>query len=194
MESTAKPLAIPLRKGDKTFWLDGKNLAHAVQKESKLDIYILSVNFQVETGILDVKTPGTLIGSIPTTTASNFRYVASSQYLVFSDYVYKDGNLSTVIEQDYAWENRGNSALVYDSTYERHWDTWQGCFSLYVPNHISCHSGPKTSSLFSVRLQKDEHQNYHLNSEFTNVLQGTGHVGTSDPRTPCPLTRDRPLL
>lgn len=135
MDSVVNSHEFSLAKGEQTFWLDGKNFIHTVEKDGKLDLYVLTVNFQAEAGILNVESPGTLLGSIPTTTASNFRYIAHSQYLVFSDYVYKDGNLTTVKEQDEAWENRGNSAYVYDSTYERHWDTWQGtslrtCLSL----------------------------------------------------------------
>ncbi len=77
---------------------------------------------------------------------------------MFSDNVHPDGNLSTVREQDEAWENRGTTALVYDATYERHWDTW---------------IGPKTTSLFSVRLVQDPDHKWHFGSQFTNILQGT---------------------
>lgn len=103
----------------------------------------------------------TLIGSFPTTTATNFRFSPVSGYLVFSDYVYEDGNLTSVVEQDKAWESRGDSALVYDSTFVRHWDTW---------------NGPKKSSLFSVRLRKDPDHKWHFGPNFNNVLLGTGHV------------------
>ena len=82
-----------------------------------------------------------LIGSFPEgVTPANFKYVPSAARLVFSAYVFEDGDLSTVKEQNEAYEKRGNTALVYDETYERHWDTWVG---------------PKRSKLFTVKLAKD---------------------------------------
>jgi len=81
--------------------------------------------------------------------------------LIFSEYVHSDGKLETVKEQDEAWENRGTTALVYDRTYERHWDTWVG---------------PKTNTLFSVRLWQDPDREWHFGNEFINLLKDTGHV------------------
>jgi hypothetical protein len=67
-------------------------------------------------------------------------------------------------EQDEKWEKRGNTALVYDSTYERHWDTW---------------AGPKTTSLFSVRFSKDADGKWQLGSKYINLLNDTGHVSSA---------------
>ena len=64
-------------------------------------------------------------------------------------------------EQDDVWENRGTSALVYDTTYERHWDTWVG---------------PKKLSLFTVRLYKNPDHNWVLGEDFVNALNDTTHV------------------
>jgi hypothetical protein len=64
-------------------------------------------------------------------------------------------------EQDEAWEKRGNTALVYDATYERHWDKW---------------TGPKQLSLFSVRLSVGSDRKWSLGSEFLNLLNDAGHV------------------
>lgn len=83
--------------------------------------------------------------------------------LVFSDYVYPDGNLTSVKENDEAWENRGTSAMVYDTTFVRHWDTWVG---------------PKSSSLFAVQLAKGSDEKWELATEFVNPLNGTGHVSS----------------
>ena len=114
--------------------------------------------------VLDTLTasdPPTLIGSFPTKTAANFRYSAKSGYLVFSDYVWPDGNLSTVQEQDKNWEDRGNTAYVYDTTYERHWDTWVG---------------RKRPALFSVKVVQDSNRKWVLGKDFYSPLRGTGHV------------------
>lgn len=147
------------------FWLDSRTVGHVVENEGKLDLYVLdirlSTNSDMSGGVLSAPEPPTLVGSFPTSSAANFRYSSAAGRLVFSDYVYSDGNLSTVKEQDEAWENRGNSALVYDKTYERHWDTW---------------TGPKSSSLFSVSLMPTADHKWKSGSEFTNHLSGTGHV------------------
>jgi len=81
--------------------------------------------------------------------------------LVFSDNVHEDGDLTKVPENDEKWQDRGNTALVYDDPYERHWDTW---------------TGPKRPSLFTVKLFKDAGKHWHFGDKFYNVLNGTGHV------------------
>lgn len=110
---------------------------------------------------MKIATQGLYIGSIPSKTATNFRYNPASRHLVFSDNVYSDGNITSVKEQDEAWENRGNSAYVYDETYVRHWDTWVG---------------PKKPQLFSVLLQLNPDRVWKMGTEFHAPLRGTGHV------------------
>jgi len=101
-----------------------------------------------------------LIGKFPTSTATNFRFASKSQtqYLVFSDNVYEDGDIHAVKKNDEAWENRGNSAYVYEETFERHWDMWVG---------------PKRSSLFRVGLSKGSSGKWELGTEYVNLLNGT---------------------
>ncbi|KAJ3715402.1 Alpha/Beta hydrolase protein [Lentinula raphanica] len=169
LESSVKPFKLPLTEGGEAFWLDGRTLAYVVESESKiLQIFALDLVYEpamnASAGILNSKPP-VLLGSFPTTSASNFRY-STAGYLVFSDSVYPDGNLTTVKEQDEAWENRGNTALVYDRTYERHWDHWVG---------------PKTQSLFSVRLVQDPDHKWTFGSEFVNLLAGTEHSCPVEP-------------
>ena len=101
-----------------------------------------------------------LVGSFPVTTAADFRYAHSAGILVFAAYVHADGDLKAVKDNDEKYENRGNSALVYDSTFERQWDTWVG---------------PKHKSLFTVPLYKDQGK-FVLGDDFTNALKGTDLV------------------
>ncbi|KAJ7795616.1 Alpha/Beta hydrolase protein [Mycena olivaceomarginata] len=56
--------------------------------------------------------------------------------------------------------------MVFDETYERHWDTW---------------AGPKTSSLFSVQLGRGADGKWTLGTEFPNLLKGTGHSSPVEP-------------
>lgn len=158
-------MEIPLDDGGEVFWLDTRTVAHIVKgKESdNLELYTLAFKFEPESEAVlsQDKESSVLLGSFPTSTATNFYYVPKSRRLIFSDYVYADGNLTSVKEQDDAWENRGNSALVYDKTYERHWDTWVG---------------PKKPSLFSVQLYSDADHKWTLGNNFVNALKGTNHV------------------
>jgi dipeptidyl aminopeptidase/acylaminoacyl peptidase len=84
---------------------------------------------------------------------------------VFSAYVYPDGLVETVKEQDTAYENRGNSGLVYDETFERQWDTWVG---------------PKSKVLIGVSLAKVGAK-WVLGETYVNVLKGTGLSSPVEP-------------
>ncbi|KAI6110982.1 Alpha/Beta hydrolase protein [Pisolithus croceorrhizus] len=156
LESGSQEYTFPLPQGGDAFWIDSRTIAHVVEAEGgkKQDIFAVLVTY--EKGSVATGEP-VLVGSLPVTTAADFRYSLSSGVLVFSAYVYADGDLEAVTENDEAYDNRGNTALVYDQTFERHWDTWVG---------------PKHKSLFTVKLQKD-HGKYVLGNSFTNVLKHT---------------------
>lgn len=156
LESGYQKYTFPLPRGGDAFWIDSRTIAHVVEAEGekKQDIFAVPVTY--EQGSVTIGEP-VLVGSLPVTTAADFRYSSSSGVLVFSAYVYADGDLEAVTANDEAYDNRGNTALVYDQTFERQWDTWVG---------------PKHKSLFTVKLQKD-HGNYILGNSFTNVLKHT---------------------
>ncbi len=164
LESASQPLAVPLAHGGEAFWLDGRTIGHVVSEGDEdgktASLYTISVRF-IDGSVGIMADPPILLGNFPTASPSSFRYAAKAGVLVFSDYVYEDGELTEVPENDRKWNERGYSALVYDDTYERHWDTW---------------TGPKRPSLFTVKLFKDENK-WHFSSQFTNVLHGTRHVG-----------------
>ncbi|KAF7980487.1 hypothetical protein HWV62_37978 [Athelia sp. TMB] len=165
LQSNSGPLEIPLAKGGEAFWLDSRTVAHAVRNEEtdKLELYAVKVNYETQ---FAAPGPPVLIATFPTATPTNFKYAAGSGKLVFSDYVYPDGNLTTVKAHDDEWETRGNSALVYDSGFERHWDTWVL---------------PKKPSLFSVPLTLTEDRQWSLVEEFTNILADTKHAAPVEP-------------
>ena len=121
--SEVHPFEVPLPKGGEAFWLDTRTIAHAVSEgegnNEVLALYAYNVNYRDDT-IYVASENAPLIGKLPTNTATNFIYQPRQGMLVFSDNVYMDGNITNVKRQDEAWENRGNSALVYDKTYERH--------------------------------------------------------------------------
>ncbi|KAF9468512.1 Alpha/Beta hydrolase protein [Collybia nuda] len=170
LESTVQPLEIPLDKGGETFWINSRTVAHVVEGDDVLELYALDIKFEAQAGgqasSLTIPAPPTLIGKFPSKSATNFRFSPASGQLVFSAYVYPDGNLTAVKKHDDEWESRGNSAFVYDTTYVRHWDTWQGA---------------KRPALFSVRLTQDPGREWMFGPHFINLLEGTGHSSPVEP-------------
>jgi hypothetical protein len=163
IESTTQPLEIPLANGGEAFWLDARTIAHAVGegegKEKVVALYALSVKYETES----INTPDSpvLIGKFPTDSATNFIYNGKSDYLVFSDNLYEDGDINAVKKHDEEWENRGNTAYVFEETFDRQWDTWVG---------------PKKSSLITVALNKGPGGKWTLGTEYVNLFHGTKHV------------------
>ncbi|CDO77798.1 hypothetical protein BN946_scf184667.g1 [Trametes cinnabarina] len=171
VETTILPLDIPLADGGEAFWLDSRTLAHAVaegaDREKVINLYAISLKVDTNSAaITTFPTSPVYIGKFPTSTATNFRYSAEAGILVFSDNVHADGDLKKVKENDEAWENRGDTAFVYDETFERHWDTWVV---------------PKRSSLFSVKLAKEPGGKWVLGDDFVNLLKGTDHHAPVEP-------------
>ncbi|KAF8507380.1 Alpha/Beta hydrolase protein [Hysterangium stoloniferum] len=154
---------LSLSAGD-AFWLDARTLGHVVPtKDGKIqEIYAVSVKY--DDGVV-TSGSSTLVGSFPTCGLSNFKYNAKGAALVFSVYVWPDTNLTSIKQQDDAYESRGTTALVYDRTYVRHWDTWRG---------------PKTQTLFTVGLAK-ENGTWALGGNYLSPLQGTGHSTPVEP-------------
>ncbi|KAJ7189840.1 Alpha/Beta hydrolase protein [Mycena pura] len=154
LESPVSLLQVPLH--GEAFWLDSRTIGHAVEgRGNVLDLYALTINF--ESSSLSTEAP-IFVGSFPTKTATKFLY--SSGSLVFSDYVYADGNLSSTKEQDEVWQSRGSTAMVYNEANIRFWDTWKG---------------PKSPSVFRVDLACDAGQKWKMDATFDNLLNSTGH-------------------
>ena len=146
-----------MEKSGEFFWLAQNTLAQVVESDSGSNIYA----YQIFSPKTDENSFPALVASVPSKSASNFRYNPATGDLVFSAEVYPDGNLTTVEEQDKQWDQRGNNALVYDTAYVRHWDVWQG---------------KKGSQLFSVKISKGQDGGWNANSDFKSPLQGTNHV------------------
>ncbi|KAG1822832.1 Alpha/Beta hydrolase protein [Suillus subaureus] len=158
--SDGRTYDIPLPDGGDAFWLDSRTIAHVVTKDDTQSLYTIPISTSPLSSDLSSH-----VGSFPITTASAFRYSSSAQRLVFSAYVYPDGLVETVREQDTAYENRGNSGLVYDEMFERQWDTWVG---------------PKSKALIGVSLAKVGAK-WVLGETYVNVLKGTGLSSPVEP-------------
>ncbi|KAG8785786.1 hypothetical protein FRC12_017181 [Ceratobasidium sp. 428] len=165
LQSRVNPVELPLFKGGDAFWLDDRTVAHVrsgSDPKSAQELYAVSVEYTTETTTVTPKSP-VHVGTLPNVPLSNFKF-SKSGALVFSAYVYDDFNLSSVREQDEKWENRGNSALVYDANYVRHWDEYRS---------------PKHQALFSVDLAKVEGK-WVLGGEVFS-LQLDGHSTPVEP-------------
>jgi hypothetical protein len=142
--STINPVEFPLANGGDAFWLDSRTIGYvAADEETKtVGLYSLSVHFTNVNLEVATSGPPSLMGKFPTVSPSSFRYTAKAVVLVFSDNVYEYGGLIKVPDNDEKWQDRGDTALVYDDTYERHWDHGRG------------RSGPRFSPSSSSRMPR----------------------------------------
>lgn len=185
LDSTIGPIEFPLVNGGEAFWLDSRTLAHVVNE----NIFAVTLDYNAtafasgSSSFVRVPRSPYLVGSFPIgTSPTNFKFTGSKKVhtspnekddlqhiLVFSANVYSDYDLNTVKEQDEKWENRGNSALVYDELFVRHWDE-------YV--------GEKKTRLFSVELNwegGDSGGSWRLGTDYFKVLEHTEHYTPVEP-------------
>ncbi|KAG8933244.1 hypothetical protein FRC01_010233 [Tulasnella sp. 417] len=185
LDSTVSPIEFPLINGGEAFWLDSRTLAHVVNE----NVFAVTLDYNATAFASDsssfVRLPRApyFVGSFPAGSGpTNFKFTGSKKVhaspdqkddlqhiLVFSANVYPDYDLNTVKEQDEKWENRGNSALVYDELFVRHWDR-------YVSD--------KKSRLFSVELNwknDDLGGTWTLGTDYFKVLEHTEHYTPVEP-------------
>ncbi|KZV96420.1 alpha/beta-hydrolase [Exidia glandulosa HHB12029] len=144
------------------FWLDERTLAQVIPSKNAdgQDLYTLSV--QVDGAGLNASFSAIPIGILPPG-ARNFVYNPDSGFLVFSAEVYGDLNPKTVKALDEAWEQRGNSAFVYDHTTVREVDAWRTS---------------KRPSIFSTPLAKNA-DSWQLGEDIIPLLKASGHHAPS---------------
>lgn len=164
VENAINPLEVALARGGDVFWLDGHTIGHVVRPADDAPPQLLArdVDYSAE---LSVAEPY-VVGNFPDADVANFKLSPDGSWLVFSADVYADYDLATVKEQDQQWKDRGTSALVYEETFVRHWDT----FRL-----------PKRPSLFSVHITKNTEGKFVLSDTFNSVLKDTDHHTPVEP-------------
>jgi hypothetical protein len=176
------PIEIPLEKGGEAFWLNNLTLAIVVngtlednnQAESpgtasERDLqHIYAIFLQMEDAKITFSFHGTPVGRFPPgTNATNFVYNPKTSNLIFTAYAHPNQDLMTIKQQDEVHAQREDSAMVFDGTYTRNWDTW---------------TGPTRSTIFSVWLgvvpgYKNVQAEWKMGSVFECPLRGLGHVG-----------------
>lgn len=79
IESTGKPLHVPLVNGGQAFWLDSRTIAHVVPNEqAKIqDLYAISVSFETESAVTVSNLPKN-VSAFPTISSANFLYIAKT--------------------------------------------------------------------------------------------------------------------
>jgi hypothetical protein len=157
--------------GGEAFWLDSRTIGYitedksdsskvdaASKEESATRSALYAIPISSGSGI---GKPSLLGHFPPAVKPGNVQYSAKASILVFTADVYADGDLDTVHKQDVAYEKRGNSAKVYDTTYVRHWDEWIGL---------------KKSSIFTVAVKKAVDGRWSMGNKYGAPLKGTNHV------------------
>lgn len=154
LEPNSSSDPIPVVQGASSFlWLSASSFTYLDTKtNSLLVVKVVSPTI--------ISPPKTLV-TFPVP-VGDLTYHSDSKTLAFTAEVWSDGALSTVVEQDEAYEKRGNEGQVFDSLFVRHWDTWRG---------------PKSSQIFLLQLQKDgevfkaSHAIQNPLSEFDSMLR-----------------------
>ncbi|KAH7096442.1 alpha/beta-hydrolase [Auriculariales sp. MPI-PUGE-AT-0066] len=128
--STVNPLEVALARGGEAFWLDSHTLGQVVRPADNEPPQLLARDVEYSLG------------------RGGSRFTRPIRHR----------ELHTVKLQDQEWNNRGYSALVYEETFARHWDTW---------------ATPKKPSLFSIRLEKSDSGKFFLGDKFNSILKDT---------------------
>jgi hypothetical protein len=145
------------------FWLDDRTLGHVIEGKEDKDIQELwAVPVKYEESLVRIVEPSTFIGAFPSTTKlENFKYSDTASVLVFSAATFDDFSLRTVKQLNKEYEDRGDSAMVFDKLFVRYFDTWMG---------------PTKTSLFAIDLTRNSEGKWSLGQEAWSLQKGTGHV------------------
>ncbi|KAG8944016.1 hypothetical protein FRC04_002405, partial [Tulasnella sp. 424] len=167
LDSTVNPIEFPLVNGGKAFWLDSRTLAHVVNE----NIFAVTLDYNAtafaagSSSFVRVPRAPYLMGSFPIGSGpTNFKFTGSKK--VHASPNQKD-DLQHILDEK--WENRGNSALVYDELFVRHWDEY---------------ATDKKTRLFSVELNwKDDSLGgtWTLGTDYFKVLEHTEHYTPVEP-------------
>jgi len=158
----AIPSDADIEAGGEAFWLDSRTIGYIAEgKQESKEVTSQSTLYAIPISSASTIGKPVSIGKFPpAVNPANVQYSTKAFILVFTAHVYADEDLHTVQKQDATYENRGNSAKVYDVTYARHWDEW---------------IGPKKSSLFTISVKKGTDGKWEMGDRYGAPLKGTEH-------------------
>ncbi|EIW65930.1 hypothetical protein TREMEDRAFT_70362 [Tremella mesenterica DSM 1558] len=93
---------------------------------------------------------------------SDLKYDRSREIILFSGQVWDNGGFEDVEKKDKEFEERGNSGMVFDDLFIRHWDRWR------IPG--------KTWTIGLVKLSSTD-----PSPKFVNILRDTKAISPMDP-------------
>jgi dipeptidyl aminopeptidase/acylaminoacyl peptidase len=112
------------------------------------------------------------------TEPSGLQYDEESKALVFSAAVWeKDLDLDKTAAGDKAYEERGDSGLVLDDLFVRHWDTWRIPGRIYTLGMTKLNRRQKRDN---VEAGDDADAEFTGGHKFENILKGTGQFSQMD--------------
>ncbi|WWC89079.1 uncharacterized protein L201_003997 [Kwoniella dendrophila CBS 6074] len=111
---------------------------------------------------------------------TGIQFESKSGNLAFSGQIWKDsGKFEETHKYDEKYENRGNSALVYDELFVRHWDQWRISGKVWTLGLVKLTKKNEIWQAASTKKGQDQ---------FINLLEDTGLYSQMDPISSFSLT------
>ncbi|WVQ67366.1 uncharacterized protein L199_005562 [Kwoniella botswanensis] len=150
-------------------WLDHANLAYL----NGSSLHSLSIEYNITKPPTTPASSSKEILTFPEgVNPTGLQFEPKSGSLAFSGQVWKEsGDFNQTSRYDKSWDERGDSAWVYDELFVRHWDEWR------VPGKVWTLGAIKLSHDSGV-WQADHHGK---GAKFVNLLKDTGLYSQMDP-------------
>nr|XP_019046624.1 hypothetical protein I302_05374 [Kwoniella bestiolae CBS 10118]OCF25554.1 hypothetical protein I302_05374 [Kwoniella bestiolae CBS 10118] len=155
-------------------WLDDTNIAYL----NGSGLYSLSIEYSTNKS---PSTPREILTFPEGVNPTGLQYEPRSSTLAFSGQIWKHSEeFNQTSRLDEEFEGRGDSALVYDELFVRHWDEWR------VPGKVWTLGAVKLSNKSGVW----QSETYGKGEKFVNLLKDTGLYSQMDPISSFTLTSE----
>ncbi|WVN87657.1 uncharacterized protein L203_102842 [Cryptococcus depauperatus CBS 7841] len=148
-------------------WLDDATIGYLNQST----LFSYSLEFTTQCTVDLAATRGRPFLSFPPgVNPTSLKFEPISRTLAFTGQVWEDGSFENTEMHDKVYEDRRDSAQVYDDLMVRHWDTWRVTGKVWTLGIVQI-------GKFKTNWAKVENRE----GAFVNVLNGTGLVSQTDP-------------